>query len=113
MPAAEFAHVVSHLAGNTAHGSFIDVAVQHGSHVPIALFPTGNLRLESGLREVVDLIDPQFDLVEKLLHVDVITPADVDDAKAFVCDRRDTIKAINIGDHRFNSHDDLFFNVLR
>jgi hypothetical protein len=53
------------------------------THELVALFPAPHLRLERRLRQVVDLIDTKFHLVQELHHVDVVLAFDIDRTESF------------------------------
>ena len=83
------------------------------AEIPITLFPARDLRLERRLREIVDLIDAELNLVDELLHIDIIAAANIDDRKTFSSDRRNPVESVNIRNGFFDPGDDLFFDILR
>ncbi len=107
-----FSDIIAHVIGDAFQSQRVDIAVNGHAEIPIALFPARHLRSERRLREIVDLIDAKLNLVDKLLHIDIIAPANIDDCEALARDRCDPIQAINISDRLFDPRDDLFFDIL-
>ncbi len=105
-------NVITNPVADASQRACVHIAVDGQANIVVALFPTCHLRLERRLRHIVDLIDANFHVIQKLVHVDIVAPLDVDDTEAFIRDRGDPVEAVNVRDSLFNTCNDLVFDIL-